>query len=251
MEEVEVVINIKQEPEFMIDDIIPYEIEESEELQHGKRIKVEPNEVSKTKNTQEKNKLLPPCQCTKKCYEKISESQREKIHENYYTHLKTVNEKRLFVASHSHCVRAISFPNIEKRQYITYDFEINGKLVQVCRTFFLNTLGISSTTVKTALAKKGMGGTVLPDKRGHKEPPNKTPEEVINKIREHIQEFLKENDCYKKGKKGKKVVGSNLSISKMYSLLVEAEKKAGTPEEKIPKKWLYHKVFNDYFGVVR
>lgn len=225
--------------------------EEDKIIQHEKTSKgldYSVYEVPRIKNVQVK-KLLPACQCSKKCYTKISETEREMIHYNYYNGLRTNNEKRLFVASRCHCDTRIKFANCQKRQYITYDFEINGKIIPVCRTFFLNTLNISAQSVKTALEKKGIGGTILPDMRGHKEPPNKTPVEIIDKIRRHIENFLTATGYYNTDKASRKDL--KLSIRKMHSLLVAAEKKAGTPEDKIPKLWLYHKIFNEDYNLAR
>ena len=49
----------------------------------------------------------------------------------------------------------------------------DGECVEVCATYFLNTLGISETRVKTALEKRNDSGIIEPDRRGcHENHPN-------------------------------------------------------------------------------
>lgn len=70
-----------------------------------------------------------------------------------------------------------------------YFFEVHGQRLQICKTFFLNTLSISEMFFMTALSKKYNGGLIEPDQRGKKVPPNKLDEEIRDGIRNHIRMF--------------------------------------------------------------
>ena len=46
-----------------------------------------------------------------------------------------------------------------------YFFHVDGQLLQVCKTFFLDTLSVSDQTVRTTLQKLTGDGHLLPDQR--------------------------------------------------------------------------------------
>nr|CAH7721052.1 unnamed protein product [Callosobruchus chinensis] len=119
-----------------------------------------------------------------KCSEKISEEERKKIHKQFWTNQKSIDVKRQFIASHVQQLpierrRERTSERKNKRQYTNrYTFESKSRLINVCKTFFLNTLSISQQTVDTAISKKREGGILSPDKRGKHGPANKIPAEV-------------------------------------------------------------------------
>lgn len=78
----------------------------------------------------------------------------------------------------------------EKRLYtLKYYFLIDGEKIQVCRTYFLNTLDISQTFVRFSLQKRQSSGMFECDKRGKQPSVNKIKDEDKNAIRQHIMSF--------------------------------------------------------------
>lgn len=129
----------------------------------------------------------------------------------------------------------------EKSFSFSYYFFNEGTKVRVCKNFFLRTLAISNSPLKTAFQSISAVSNqfVGSDKRGHKEPPNKTSEEWIKKIEAHIESFpvAESHFCRKDTKK--KYLDETLSINKMYELFREKYK----GEDKLPKDNVYRKIF--------
>ncbi|XP_018571479.1 uncharacterized protein LOC108911126, partial [Anoplophora glabripennis] len=212
--------------------------------------------VSKNKKVVRARKLGPPCHlnCKIKCQQNFCEDEREGILKQFWSVEADINQKRQFVAS---CVKV---QNVKVRrvrtgerqgkrsQSLYYSFTKNNLFTPVCKTFFLHTLDISQSFVRTALAKRGDGGIVIEDKRGKKVPPNKTSEDIKNGIREHIMKFPVEESHYRRENSVKKYLGSHLNITKMYELYKEECQDRNIPNECIAKQWIYNEIFNTEFN---
>ncbi|CAH1959018.1 unnamed protein product [Acanthoscelides obtectus] len=227
------------------------------------------NNIRKTKKAageeyvSAKQKVIPaksmklPCgvDCKKKCTLNISSDDRASIYSQFWSSELLVDQKRQFIAG---CIEEVPVQRVRtrtgsragKRKYsLRYFFTVNGKKISVCRTFFINTLSISQTSIRFALTKRLSSGVVIPDQRGKHEPPNKIGPEVRNIIREHIQKFPCVDSHYSRNKSQRRYLGSHLSISKMYQCFYEEciEKKLSQAE--IPKQWLYADIFNTEFNL--
>lgn len=99
--------------------------------------------------------------CKLKCSEKINEKDRLNILQEFWSNEKSIDQKRQFVASSIKTnpikrTRERTGDRRDKRQFTNHYFlVIEGRHINVCKTFFLNTLNISQTFVSTALKKKG------------------------------------------------------------------------------------------------
>lgn len=211
--------------------------------------------ASKTKVIPAK-KVGQPCEdsCYLKCSQNISSENREAIHSMFWDNNNDMNRKRQFVASHVKSV-AISRkrPRTGSRENARehtrqYDFEVDGKLIRVCKTFFLRTLSISQTFVTTAIDKKASGGIVEADTRGRHQNHAKIPEFVRQSIREHIMKFPVEESHYSRERSHRKYLGTHLNLSKMYSLYRCECEANNLPENVIAKEWLYSEIFNTEFN---
>lgn len=178
--------------------------------------------ASKTKIIRAK-KLVNPCKegCYLKCSQNINAETRSSIHSMFWNSSNNINHKRQYVASHVKSVlinrkRPRSGRRGDARNHTReYDFEINGKVIRVCKTFFLNTLSISQTFVTTSLRKKKSGGIVLVDDRGRHAHHVRVPDFVRESVREHISQFPIEESHYSREKSKRKYLGSHLNLSKM------------------------------------
>lgn len=212
--------------------------------------------LSKRKNLIKEKSLGPPCaeNCRRKCTNAISQAERENIFRQFWLPSKSIDHKRQFVAS---CVQLTGIKrkrertgarSNQKTSNKVFTFTVNNVQVEVCQTFFLNTLAVSQTFVSTALSKKGSGGLVDVDKRGRKVPPNKISPEVKDSIRNHILKFPSIESHYSRERSSKRYLDSNLNISRMYNMYKEDMLDQGTPEDDIPKLWLYTDIFNTEFN---
>ena len=92
---------------------------------------------------------------------------------------------------------------------------VDGRLVRVCKQFFLKTLDISDKLVRCMLSKKEHCSFKSVDRRGKHVPANKT-ESV--RIKHHIQSFPTVDSHFKRKNTQRKFLERGLSISRMYDL---------------------------------
>lgn len=126
--------------------------------------------ISKNGQVVPEKKIKPVCACRLKCSERINEDVRSSIFREYYDKSMTWERKRQFIISRVFEVqtakpkrRNSELPSKRLFTYI-YTFLVDGKTEKVCKTFFLNTLAVSETVVRTSLKKK-LRGIVLGNRR--------------------------------------------------------------------------------------
>ena len=94
--------------------------------------------------------------------------------------------------------------------------------VKVCKTFFLNTLGISDKMISTAHKNQTAIGICADDQRGkHGNRPNKIAHERLNNVRQHISSFQVVESHYCRKDSDRLYLQPGLSLSKMYLLYKE------------------------------
>ncbi|XP_045205764.2 uncharacterized protein LOC123557984 [Mercenaria mercenaria] len=154
-----------------------------------KKLRSEGQAYMNTKGKVVSARHLQPVDCTKckqRCTEKISEETRMLIFEAFWK-LGSYTAQKEFVLSQ---VKQVATKTSKLRQvHRLFSFEIDGKHVSVCKTFFIRTLCISSSYICTAFAQKARNSTVQ-DMRGKGVPSNKTPEEKIDTVHKHLDIYL-------------------------------------------------------------
>ncbi|KAJ8929747.1 hypothetical protein NQ314_017537 [Rhamnusium bicolor] len=94
---------------------------------------------------------------------------RANIHVHYWSRDFQNDQKRQFIAS---CIEEYPVERIRNRTgsrggkrktSLKYFFIVHGRRVNVCRTYFLNTLSTSQTSVRFALSKRQVSGVVQSD----------------------------------------------------------------------------------------
>ena len=85
------------------------------------------------------------------------------------------------------------------------------------------------------------------DKRGRHEPGNKTPEEAICYVKQHIASFPQYESHYSRtDNPNRKYLSPDLTVSKMYSMY----KATCTDDGKEPvSEWVYRQTFNEHFNL--
>lgn len=132
-----------------------------------------------------------PCtKCRFKCSTKVNEDERIEIFNGYWN-LNSYERQRDFIAS-SVLVRDYKGTPSKKRKQVarTFTFDVNGRSVRICKTFFITTLGIGRKTVDTSLGKKNRKNiSPIKDKRGKHQPHNKTPTQDRDIVQQHNESF--------------------------------------------------------------
>ncbi|CAG4972917.1 unnamed protein product [Colias eurytheme] len=174
----------------------------------------------RSKKMYDKKVLKASCKCTKKCGEKVTHEQREYIMQQYY---KIGDHERQwqYIVNHT-LVEDVKRITVERKRTrthsIKYFFTIDSNKIQVCKTFFINTLSISHQTVYTALEKSKPEENFM-DKRGrHENRPRKMPILTEESIIKHIELFPTVESHYVRKDSSRKYLSELLNIAKMYRL---------------------------------
>ncbi|KAI4455623.1 dna-directed rna polymerases i ii and iii subunit rpabc2 [Holotrichia oblita] len=78
----------------------------------------------------------------------------------------------------------------ERQTVRSFYFEKGGMKIRICQAFFLKTLAISNGSLINAFQNKNSSGVYAEeDKRGKHRPINKTSDDQISKIKQHIGSF--------------------------------------------------------------
>lgn len=140
------------------------------------------------------------CKCRRNCTAKVPKEVRKKIFEEYHAMADWNSQTQFIVASvvvtdikrrRPAKIPGVEVPDHVSRRGQTRVFYLTNKKIQVCKTVFMTTLGITGKRVDYALRVKAIPLTAIatPDRRGKKEPKNKTSAEVEERIRAHIHSF--------------------------------------------------------------
>ncbi|KAK0172827.1 hypothetical protein PV328_006098 [Microctonus aethiopoides] len=223
-----------------------------------KKARASGQEYLSSKNTIMRAKhLKETCKHTCKylCSRRFNEEERQNILQAFWDEDVDYNRKRQFVVS---CIdqepvqrqRSRNGARAGRRE-VTYIYSLilNGSRTRVCKKFFLNTLDISQKFVDLALQKTTSSGIVKGDSRKGHVPGNKIPEEIRNRIRQHIMKFQTLESDYAKEKSSKRYLPSDLSIMKMYQMYTDECVAANISPAQTGKQWLYREIFTTEFNL--
>lgn len=211
-----------------------------------------------------RNKLVPAkhiknvkdCinKCLYKCQKFITEEERNSSFKHYYT--LTEHTKRLFLLSTTirYCVarhrKDKNESNSRRKQTYQYYFQVGNNKIQVCKQFYLSTLNISQTPIYTAHSKKDDISNILklPNQGRHLK--HKISDEDRNFIRMHIESFPKIESHYCRANSDRLYLEPCLSITKMYSLYLEACTSSGRqPNKESCYRFIFDNNYNLHFHV--
>ena len=142
-----------------------------------------------------------PCGCSLKCFETVAKPQRKRLFEGFW---KTAdfNVQNAYICG---CVKVVEVAKwytasgAESRRANSRVFHVrNGRVSTcLCKVAFLAIHGISNGRLERALKPQAdLGGSPHNDQRGHHLPPNKTTEESLALVWEHISSFPKYKSHY-------------------------------------------------------
>ncbi|XP_064079025.1 uncharacterized protein LOC135196261 [Macrobrachium nipponense] len=200
----------------------------------------------------------PNCNCKNKCYNQVSDENRNMIFRGYYS-LNSYDEQNAYLYGliRRHDIQRKRQPVSERRTCsYKYYVRIKGKEIQVCKKAFANIHGISDKKIRTLCIKHEQNILFPKDNRGrHQNRPKKVTPELITLIKHHILKMLSGpngSDFIKTDKNQ----GPDVNISKLHkSFLQQYEPEAIDQEsDKVikdydakVKSWLYFKVFHEEF----
>ena len=168
--------------------------------------------------------------CRYKCNEK-NDVQRQSIFHEFWS-LGDINRQRDYIAS---CVilkpkKSKTNLNMTSSRQTSrrWQFKVEGVIVTVWKTFFLDTLDICHYVVDTAMRKgfhkeNNAAGIGSPDKRvKHTNRRNKVPSEQIDEVTSHINSFPKVESHYCQENTSRLYLEPGLSVPKNVPIILES-----------------------------
>ena len=190
-----------------------------------------------------------PCGCALKCFDKISEDQRKRLFAGFWDS-GNFDVQNAYLCG---CVRVMKTKRkymkapTSRRKYTRMYFVKNSAISEeVCKAAFLSIHGISSGWLDCAIqAQIKTDGTPYCDERGRHAPGNKTTEDDIAFIKQHINSFPRYQSHYsRQDNPHRKYLSPELSVAKMYQLY--KEKYREEERETVCSEW---KTFNENFNL--
>ena len=184
------------------------------------------------------------CKCRFRCQQKYSDIERHQIF-CYYYEIKSFERKQEFLCSlvsEDNVCRSITQKKTVSRKYF---LELANKRERVCQTFFLKTLNVSHKSVSGALQRKRNGRLFTSkDQRGRHSPHNKTPQQKIQCISDHINSFPTLDAHYTRKDTNRKFLEQHLNIRQMHSMYIKSH-----PEDQHVSEKVYRDIFNTKFNL--
>ncbi|XP_072384010.1 uncharacterized protein [Diabrotica undecimpunctata] len=192
--------------------------------------------------------MKPACStnCRNQCSSKLTELDRTRIFQGYYA-LANYNRQRDFIHSNTDKNPKKCTTSLQSKRNISVTFFLpkNNERIKVCKTMFINTLGIKKGVVDIAMKKRTSENTTEGDNRG-KHVKKVTNTTVLENVKSHIQSFPTVPSHYCRSSTERHYLDSSLNITLMYRLYCElCDSRA---EEKVSLA-MYRKIFNENFNL--
>lgn len=124
----------------------------------------------------------------------------------------------------------------------------NNERIRVCKLFFVDTLAISNKMIETVVRKKESDNDYdkTHDLRGKTAPGNKTPEEIVDKIKDHINSIPRVESHYCRAQSKKEYIDGIRSLTSIYNDYKEARENADEPFATLP---VFRRIFETEFNI--
>lgn len=195
-----------------------------------------------------------PCfNCKFKCSSRVNEHHRQAIFAQFWE-IKNHSRQWDFITRHTKITdKKKCTTNWESRRKFSrfYFFRIDGREERVCKSMFVQTLGICDFWIRTAARKLGPGGSVSPDKRGTNcKRTNIIHATAKQNVRDHIKCLEKVPSHYCRASSNREYLPAGLNVRKLYKLYIEwfsEQNYDGTV--KAATERLYRDIFNKEFNI--
>lgn len=182
-----------------------------------------------------------PQTCRRKCHLNLSTDERQDIFNKYWL-IGNVEKQWQFISNNvteeqkkrTH----LRSGNKSSRREISRQFFFNAK--HVCKTMFLDSLGITDKVMRTALSKTKNGFTQS-DWRGTTK--NRKYGENVIEVKNHIKSFPIMESHYVRKRCQRSFMSSELNLSKLYFLYTQSN-----PTTLVGEK-TYQNIFNTCFNI--
>ncbi|KAK4327432.1 hypothetical protein Pmani_002096 [Petrolisthes manimaculis] len=206
--------------------------------------------ISVKKNVAVPAKVVGPAlPCSKKCYDRVGVDIVNKIFEKYWK-MASHNTQSRYIAKHilsKEVSRRYSGPNSKRNVTYEYFVTVNKKDIVVCKTCFCNIHAISKKRVENVLSKVRSTGVAPVDQRGASASVNKTHEDVLQIVQDHVRSLPTCSSHYSRAKSRHRVyLPPGYSHRKCYDLYKHQCEEKNLGPDKIVSFNMYSKTMRKF-----
>ncbi|CAG4956054.1 unnamed protein product [Parnassius apollo] len=206
-----------------------------------------------TKKLNQGKTMGPSCtsKCWLSCAAKFTEQKRTEIFKSYWK-LESVERQRGFLNACTRILkcayRRIKTNKMYDRKENTAYYLLNeNKEIRVCKTFLINTLGITQQIIRTVIDGKARNdGFTPPDQRGKHGKQCKLQPEVIQAVKDHIESIPKVESHYLRANTSRQFIDGGLTVAALHRNYSEIQKQQNKP---IVNYDVYSRIFNQDFNI--
>ena len=195
--------------------------------------------------------LLPiTCRCKLRCAQKVTLQERKRIFNDFYK-LKShdAQNKYLYGLLHKQAVRRKVGSRPKRSVTYSYNLRLSEKEVQVCKKTFCDVHSVGKRRIEFLCEKLNAGELQVCDARGTQKNRYTIPNDVKEKVREHIRSFPRRQSHYSRGdNQSREYLPEGLSIAHMHRMYL-SKNEPSVNDTYIVKEWLYRKIFNEEFNL--
>ncbi|XP_060810218.1 uncharacterized protein LOC132904307 [Amyelois transitella] len=207
--------------------------------------------MSKSKKVYNAKKLGPVCsdKCKLKCSTEFTFEEREHIFEKFWDS-GDLEIQRQFIHNHMTKIEpkyryvreGTSRKNCNHAFYLTR----NNIKTRVCKVFFMNTLAISDTVIRTVVKKQSETGVQLKDKRGKHDNHKKLDAELTDGVKAHINSIPRIESHYCRARSTREYIEGGLTVAALYRHYLE---KCESESAQYVSYQAYYNIFTHDFNI--
>lgn len=204
----------------------------------------------KSKKLVKEREIGPACneKCRLKCFSKFSETDRKSLFNSYWK-IGDVQGQRDFLRRMMEKVepkyRYIREGSNRQNNCAFYVY-VSEEKKRVCKTFLTRTLSISNKVLRTVISKTSDSGIVEPDGRGKHTKHAHINENIMARVRAHIQSIPRMESHYCRATTTRQYIDGSKSIADLHRDYTKEEEEAGRP---FVSYQVYRNVFNFEFNL--
>ncbi|CAG9789622.1 unnamed protein product [Diatraea saccharalis] len=196
-------------------------------------------------------KLRNSGKCRLACSSHFTQEKRIQIFKSYWE-LGSIERHRDFLNS---CIRPLEIASRRiktnrryPRQGSSAFYLLNdSQSIRVCKTFLINTLGISPRTIRTVIDASKLNDGIIPeDHRGKHGKHCKLDNDMIKAVKDHIESIPKVESHYLRANTSRLFIDGGLTIAELHRNYKEVQKQNNKPAVNYDA---YQRIFNHDFNI--
>lgn len=188
------------------------------------------------------------CNCRLKCADNIDEFNRTQLFKSYWS-LGEVELQRSYIRC---CMMEVKprykYSNAARPRLPNnaFYFTVNNNKIRVCKTFFINTLGICDRQIRTTKMKTDPQGFLSKDNRGKHASRKAIDPLLIQYVKQHIDSIPRIESHYLRAKTSREYISGDKTVTDLWR---DFDKSQRDNKKPTCDYWLYYDIFNKEFNI--